>query len=116
MVHRKGAMPVDTGAAGVIPGSMGTFSVHVTGRGCAESLRSSAHGAGRQLSRHAARERLGCADLRAQMRDVWFDPRNRQMIEEAPGAYKDLRAVLRAQADLVQVTRRLRPLLVYKDG
>ncbi len=114
-VHRKGAMPADDGGPGVVPGSMGTFSVHVMGRGEATSLRSSAHGAGRQLSRHAARERFGRADLRTQMGGVWFDPRQASALcEEAPRAYKDLRSVLRAQADLVRITRRLRPLLVYK--
>ena len=116
LVHRKGAMPAADGAAGVIPGSMGTFSVHVTGSGNPASLHSSAHGAGRQLSRHAARERFGLADLRNQMRNIWFDPRRRDMVEEAPLAYKDLRAVLRAQSDLVRITRRLRPLLIYKSG
>ena len=115
LVHRKGAMPADDGVAGVVPGSMGTFSVHVTGRGEPASLRSSAHGAGRQLSRHAARDRFGRADLRTQMGGVWFDPRqSAALCEEAPKAYKDLRAVLRAQTDLVKITRRLRPLLVYK--
>ncbi len=115
LVHRKGAMPADDGSPGVVPGSMGTLSVHVTGRGEPASLRSSAHGAGRQLSRHAARERFGRADLRTQMGGVWFDPRQMSALcQEAPRAYKDLRAVLRAQADLVKITRRLRPLLVYK--
>jgi tRNA-splicing ligase RtcB len=115
LIHRKGAMPADDGSPGVVPGSMGTFSVHVTGRGEPASLRSSAHGAGRQLSRHAARERFGRADLRTQMGSVWFDPRQAATLcEEAPRAYKDLRSVLRAQAVLVRITRRLRPLLVYK--
>ncbi len=116
LVHRKGAMPAETGAPGVIPGSMGTFSVHVLGRGNPDSLRSSAHGAGRKLSRHAARQRITKSDLRRQMQNVWFDARSQNLTEEAPRAYKDLRAVLTAQADLAQVTRRLRPLLVYKSG
>ena len=75
MVHRKGAMSADIGSAGIVPGSMGTQSFHVKGRGCAESLRSSAHGAGRLFSRHGARERFNRTDLRRQMRGVWFDPR-----------------------------------------
>lgn len=115
LVHRKGAMPAEEGDAGVIPGSMGTLSFHVRGRGRAEALRSSAHGAGRQLSRHAARDRFGRADLRRQMEGVWYDPRLAEaMREEAPKAYKDVRAVMRAQAELVVVTRTLRPVLVYK--
>jgi tRNA-splicing ligase RtcB len=115
LVHRKGAMPAEVGQSGVLPGSMGTFSVHVVGRGEPAALRSSAHGAGRQMSRQVARERFGRSDLRNQMQQVWFDPRqSAQLCEEAPKAYKDLRAVLKAQAELVKVTRRLRPLLVYK--
>src|SRR6185295_6732414 len=96
LVHRKGAMPADAGAAGVIPGSMGTMSYHVEGRGCAEALRSSAHGAGRLFSRHAARERFGRSDLRQQMKDIWFDPRLTDALrEESPKSYKDVRAVMR---------------------
>jgi tRNA-splicing ligase RtcB len=114
-VHRKGAMPADEQLPGVIPGSMGTASVHVVGRGVAESLRSSAHGAGRQMSRQVARERFNRSDLRTQMTGVWYDPRlSKAMCEESPKAYKDLRAVLRAQEDLVRVVRTLRPLLIYK--
>jgi tRNA-splicing ligase RtcB len=93
-VHRKGAMPADAGEPGVVPGSMGTASYHVEGRGCADSLRSSAHGAGRLFSRAAARERFTRHDLRRQMADVWFDPRMGQALrEEAPRSYKDVRAV-----------------------
>ena len=115
LVHRKGSMPADAGLPGVVPGSMGTASYHVEGRGCAESLRSSAHGAGRLLSRGAARERFTRQDLRRQMEHVWYDPRLADALrEESPGSYKDVRSVMRAQADLVKVVRTLRPLLVYK--
>ncbi|HZK82768.1 MAG TPA: RtcB family protein [Humisphaera sp.] len=115
LVHRKGAMPAERGSFGVVPGSMGTLSYHVEGRGCPESLMSSAHGAGRLFSRHAARERFGRADLRRQMHGVWFDPRLSEALrEESPKSYKDVRSVMRAQDDLVKVTRILRPLLVYK--
>jgi tRNA-splicing ligase RtcB len=115
LVHRKGAMPAATGQAGIVPGSMGTLSYHVTGRGCALSLRSSAHGAGRLLSRHAARERFNRRDLRRQMGEVWFDPRIADSLrEESPKSYKDVRAVLAAQEELVRVDRVLKPVLVYK--
>jgi tRNA-splicing ligase RtcB len=114
-VHRKGAMPAGAGVEGVLPGSMGTTSFHVTGRGCAKSLCSSAHGAGRALSREAARRSLSERDLRQQMHGVWYDFRmERHLIEEAPGAHKDIHDVLRAQRELVKVTRTLRPLLSYK--
>ncbi|MDB5297379.1 MAG: hypothetical protein JWO31_3362 [Phycisphaerales bacterium] len=114
-VHRKGAMPAATGEAGVLPGSMGTATYHVEGRGEAESLSSSAHGAGRAMSRTEARAAVSERDLRRQLAGVWFDPRaGPRLREEAPAAYKDVAAVLRAQRDLVRVTRRLRPVLVYK--
>lgn len=116
-VHRKGAMPASEGSAGVLPGSMGTLSFHVEGRGCDESLRSSAHGAGRALSRDAARRAFRARDVQRQMQGVWFDPRLSDALrDEAPQAYKDVRAVLRAQQELVKVTRTLRPVMTFKSG
>ena len=114
-VHRKGAMQAVSGQAGIIPGSMGSESFHVEGRGNAESLCSSSHGAGRAMSREEARRRISSKELTRQMGTVVFD---RQLVsslrEEAPAAYKDVKAVLRAQADLTRIVRRLRPLLCYK--
>jgi tRNA-splicing ligase RtcB len=115
LVHRKGAMPADAELAGVVQGSMETLSYHVDGRGCAEPLRSSAHGAGRILSRSAARERFSRQDLRRQMGNVSFDPGiGDDLREESPKSYKDVRSVMRAQGELIKVVRTLRPLLVYK--
>jgi tRNA-splicing ligase RtcB len=115
LVHRKGAMPAGAGSFGVVPGSMGTLSFHVEGRGYSESLMSGAHGAGRRFSRGKARERFTRADLRQQMQGIWFDPRLSDALrEESPQSYKDVRAVMRAQRDLVKVSRTLQPLLVYK--
>ena len=114
-VHRKGAMPAADGAAGVVPGSMGSWSYHVVGRGHAEALRSSAHGAGRSMSRESARKRFSARELARQMKGVWFDPRAADRLrDEAPRAYKDVRSVMRAQHELIRVTRTLRPLLTYK--
>lgn len=114
-VHRKGAAPADAERLGSLPGSMGTASYHVVGRACADSLRSAAHGAGRRLRRGDACKRISAAELRRQMRGVWFDVRKANPLrEEAPAAYKDIRAVLRAQRALVRVERALRPLLSYK--
>jgi tRNA-splicing ligase RtcB len=114
-VHRKGAMPAGLGQHGVLPGSMGSASFHVEGRGHDAALRSSAHGAGRALSRTAARSKVTERDLRRQMAGVWFDYRLAgKLRDEAPAAYKDIKAVLRAQHDLVKVTRVLRPVLNYK--
>jgi tRNA-splicing ligase RtcB len=114
-VHRKGAMPAGLGQAGVLPGSMGTASFHVEGRGHEAALCSSAHGAGRALSRTAARAKVTEREFRRQMEGVWYDYRlSATLRDEAPGAYKDIKVVLRAQRDLVKVTRVLGPVLNYK--
>lgn len=116
-VHRKGAMPARPGESGVLPGSMGTLSFHVEGRGCEEALCSSAHGAGRALSRTAARSKVNQREFRRQMKGIWYDYRLVDKLrDEAPSAYKDIRAVLRAQKELVKVTRTLRPVLNYKGA
>lgn len=115
LIHRKGAMSARAGQAGVLPGSMGTLSFHIEGRGCAEALHSSAHGAGRAASRTEARAQVSENALKRQMEGVWFDVRIAgRLRDEAPSAYKDIRTVLRAQRELVKVTRVLRPLLSYK--
>jgi tRNA-splicing ligase RtcB len=114
-VHRKGAMPARLGESGVLPGSMGTLSFHVEGRGHEEALCSSAHGAGRALSRTQARAQITERELRRQMDGIWYDSRIAgKLRDEAPSAYKDIRAVLRAQKDMVKITRTLRPVLNYK--
>jgi tRNA-splicing ligase RtcB len=116
-VHRKGAMPAADGLPGVLPGSMGTASFHVEGRGCVDSLLSSAHGAGRAMSREQARKKFTGRDLcrRMQRAGVWFDYRMADTLrDESPEAYKDVHAVLRAQHELVCVKRVLRPVLTYK--
>jgi tRNA-splicing ligase RtcB len=114
-VHRKGAISAQLGQTGVLPGSMGSPSFHVEGRGCEEALCSSAHGAGRALSRGAARNKFSDRDLRRQMEGVWYDYRlTGKLRDEAPAAYKDVRAVLKAQRELVKVIRTLRPVLNYK--
>jgi tRNA-splicing ligase RtcB len=114
-VHRKGAMPAWPGQGGVLPGSMGSLSYHVTGRGCAGALCSSAHGAGRILSRTEARRTITAHELRSQMGRVWYDFRQSERLrDEAPAAYKDIRAVARAQGELVKVVRVLRPVLNFK--
>ncbi len=116
-VHRKGAISAAMGEPGLIPGSMGTRSFHVEGRGRPDALASSAHGAGRRLSRTDARRTLSARDVARELRGVWFDHRLAAGLrEEAPSAYKDVDAVLRAQHDLVRIVRRLRPVLCFKGG
>lgn len=114
-VHRKGAMPARLGESGVLPGSMGSLSFHVEGRGHEAALCSSAHGAGRALSRTQARAQVSERDLCRQMKGIWYDSRLAgKLRDEAPSAYKNIRAVLRAQKDMVKITRTLRPVLNYK--
>jgi tRNA-splicing ligase RtcB len=94
---------------------MGTSSYHVEGRGCEEALASSSHGAGRAMSRSEARRTIHVRDLHREMRGVWFDHRLAGGLrDEAPSAYKDITAVLRAEGDLTRIRRRLRPVLCYK--
>jgi tRNA-splicing ligase RtcB (3'-phosphate/5'-hydroxy nucleic acid ligase) len=116
-VHRKGAVSAAAGEPGIVPGSMGDPSFHVEGRGCAEALASSSHGAGRAMGRADARRRISPKDLRRRMGAVHYDRRiERDLVEEAPQAYKDVRRVMRAQRELTRVVRRLRPLLCYKGA
>lgn len=114
-VHRKGALPASEMELGVIPGSMGTRSFHVAGRGVPASLNSSSHGAGRAIPRHEARHRISRRDIQQQMRDVWFDERRSDALrDEAPSVYKEIGRVMRAQRELTRIVRELKPVLVYK--
>ncbi|HEX4142197.1 MAG TPA: RtcB family protein [Pirellulales bacterium] len=114
-VHRKGALATPAGEPGVIPGSMGSPSFHVIGRGNEAALCSSSHGAGRELSRGEASKKINTRRLEREMEGVWFDHRHAALLrDEAPSAYKDIRAVMRAQRELTKIERELRPLLSYK--
>ena len=114
-VHRKGAQSAAADEAGIVPGSMGTVSFHTLGRGEAEALCSSAHGAGRRLSRAEARRKIGGREFARQVGRLWYDHRRADKLrDEAPAAYKDIRRVMKAQRDLTAIVRELRPLLTYK--
>lgn len=116
-VHRKGALHAANGELGIIPGSMGSPSYHVAGRGLPGALCSSSHGAGRAMSRSEARRRISRTQLFGDIEGVWFDHRLTQRLrEEAPAAYKDIGKVMRAQRELTRVVRRLEPVLVYKGA
>jgi tRNA-splicing ligase RtcB len=96
---------------------MGTATFHVSGRGCEAALKSCSHGAGRKLSRGAARAIISARQLSHQMGGIWYDCRRTEPLrDEAPAAYKDVRAVMRAQRSLVRIDRELTPLLVYKGS
>lgn len=116
-VHRKGALSARPGEPGIVPGSMGSASHHTVGRGQPESLCSSSHGAGRALARGVARRLIGVDDLERQVADVWYDRRLADALrDEAPGAYKEIGRVMRAQRELTRIERTLHPLLSYKGA
>ncbi len=116
-VHRKGAIRAREGEPGIVPGSMGTESYLVEGRGVAESLCSTSHGAGRAMSRSEARRRITVRAFEGELRGVYYDHRlGERLRDEAPSAYKDVRAVLRAEAELTRIERVLRPVLSYKGA
>ncbi|HEY5637219.1 MAG TPA: RtcB family protein [Burkholderiales bacterium] len=112
-VTRKGAIRAGAGELGIIPGSMGVQSYIVRGRGNAESFESCAHGAGRQMSRHAARKRFSVADLEAQTAGV-VCRKDKGVLDEIPGAYKDIDEVMANQSDLVEVVHTLKQVLCVK--
>lgn len=114
-VHRKGAVAAPLGAPVLIPGSMGTASYHCVGRAEPTSMASAAHGAGRALRRGEAMRRIGLSTLEAEIEGVLVDgARLAQLRDEAPSAYKDIEAVMRAQRTLIKRVRRMRPRLVHK--
>jgi tRNA-splicing ligase RtcB len=114
-ITRKGAIKADTGDLGVIPGSMGTRSYIVRGKGSAESWTSCSHGAGRRYSRTKAKKLFTTADLADQMAGkVWLAKRAQALVDEIPSAYKDIDQVMADQADLVEVLHSLHQVLNFK--
>ncbi len=114
-ITRKGAIKADRGDLGVIPGSMGTRSYIVAGKGNPVSWNSCSHGAGRRHSRTQAKKLFTSADLAAQMAGkVWLSKRAEALVDEIPAAYKDIDQVMADQADLVEVRHTLRQVLNYK--
>lgn len=111
VVHRKGATPAGIGVLGVIPGSMATPGFVVRGKGNAESLESASHGAGRLMSRTAAREKFRWNHFKTMLEDAGVKLLSAG-IDEAPGAYKDIHHVIAAQSDLVDVVARFDPKIV----
>ncbi|GAB3267389.1 RtcB family protein [Arthrobacter pigmenti] len=112
-VSRKGAIEAREGMKGVIPGSMGTASYVVEGRGNVESLYSSPHGAGRQHSRNSARKTFTQDQLREAMKGIEYRDTN-AFIDEIPAAYKDIDQVMLDAADLVEVKHTLRQFVNCK--
>ena len=114
-ITRKGAIQAGDGDLGVIPGSMGTRSYIVRGKGNAASWRSCSHGAGRRHSRTQARKLYTAADLTEQMKGkTWLKGRASALVDEIPMAYKDIDQVMADQSDLVEVLHTLHQVLNYK--
>ncbi|WP_336208825.1 RtcB family protein [Nonomuraea sp. LPB2021202275-12-8] len=114
-ITRKGAIKADTGDEGVIPGSMGTRSYIVGGRGNPQSYNSCAHGAGRRMSRSKAKRQLSASSLKAAMRGrTWNADRAAALVDEHPEAYKPIDRVMEDQKDLVTVQHTLRQVFNYK--
>lgn len=112
-VTRKGAVRAGEGELGIIPGSMGAKSFIVRGKGNAESFCSCSHGAGRTMSRTAAKNRFTLEEHIAATEGVECR-KDKAVIDETPMAYKDIDAVMAAQADLVEVVHTLRQVVCVK--
>jgi tRNA-splicing ligase RtcB len=113
LVTRKGAVRAREGDLGIIPGSMGTGSFIVRGKGNPESFCSCSHGAGRAMSRGAAKKSISLEQHAQAMRGI--EARlDADVIDESPAAYKDIGAVMEAQNSLVEIVHRLRQVVNVK--
>ncbi|MFQ5655221.1 MAG: RtcB family protein, partial [Planctomycetota bacterium] len=111
IVHRKGATPAGKGTLGIIPGSMASPTYVVRGRGEAASLNSAAHGAGRVMSRRKAKQTYRWKDVRRRLEERGVTLISAGL-DEVPMVYKDIDAVMAAQADLVEKIARFTPRIV----
>lgn len=116
IVHRKGATRAEEGEWGMIPGSQGTSSYLVKGKGNPLSFNSCSHGAGRVMSRAKARRSLSLKDEVALLKQkgVLHALRHQRDLDEAPSSYKDIQTVMKLQKDLVDIQVELQPLAVIK--
>ncbi|MFD4741481.1 RtcB family protein [Streptomyces virginiae] len=113
LVTRKGAIRAGSGDYGIIPGSMGTGSYIVKGLGNEKSFNSASHGAGRKMSRTAAKKRFSARDLAEQTKGVECR-KDSGVVDEIPGAYKSIEQVIDQQTDLVQVVAKLKQVICIK--
>ncbi|MGD9503610.1 MAG: RtcB family protein [Syntrophobacteraceae bacterium] len=116
VVHRKGATLASEETVGIIPGSQGTKSYIVRGKGNPESFHSCSHGAGRLMGRKEAERRLSLEKEIKKLDDqgILHAIRGKHDLDEASGAYKPIDVVMRNQEDLVEITHELQPLAVIK--
>ena len=112
-VTRKGAIRAGVDEMGIIPGSMGARSYIVRGKGNRDSFHSCSHGAGRKMSRSAAKETFSLED-HAKATEGVECRKDEGVIDETPGAYKDIDAVMAAQSDLVEVVHTLKQVVCVK--
>lgn len=112
-LSRKGAIDASEGTPGLVPGSMGTRSYVVVGKGNRLSLNSSPHGAGREYSRSAARKTFTRDQLDAAMEGIEWRHTD-AFLDEIPGAYKPVEQVMEDAADLVEVVHTLRQIMNVK--
>jgi len=113
LVTRKGAVRAQVGDLGIIPGSMGAKSFIVRGKGNAEAFSSCSHGAGRQMSRTAAKKKFTLRDHEEATKGIECR-KDAEVIDETPGAYKSIDDVMTAQADLVDIVHTLRQVVCVK--
>ncbi|MDB6150317.1 MAG: rtcB, partial [Chthoniobacter sp.] len=111
IVHRKGATPAGAGVLGVIPGSMASPGYVVRGKGLPESLHSASHGAGRVMSRTKAMQSFTWSATKKLLAERGVELLSAGL-DEVPGVYKDIHAVMAAQTDLVEVLGQFDPKLV----
>ena len=116
VVHRKGATSAKKGEFGIIPGSQGSASYIVKGKGNFDSFMSCSHGAGRKMSRKGAREKLSLEKekMKLEKLGIIHGIRNKKDLDEATGAYKDIEGVMDNQKDLIEIVERLVPIGVIK--
>ena len=112
-VTRKGAIRAGVGDRGIVPGSMGTRSYIVRGKGCADALNSCPHGAGRRMSRKQAKATFTAEDLAEQTKSVECR-KDKHVVDEIPGAYKDIDQVMAHADDLVEIEHTLRQVICVK--
>lgn len=112
-VTRKGAINAEEGRYGIIPGSMGAKSFIIKGLGNPESFNSCSHGAGRKMSRTKAKAKYTLEDLKKQTAGVECR-KDKGVVDEIPGAYKDIEKVMEAQRDLVEVVAELKQVVCVK--
>jgi len=112
-VTRKGAISAEKGVLGIIPGSMGTKSYVVEGRGNPDSFNSASHGAGRKMSRTKAKKTFSLDDLREQTKGIECR-KDAGVVDEIPAAYKSIDRVMENQKDLVKVVAELKQVLCVK--